>query len=86
MSAGSHRACMPLRIKARTSCTTEESLQVSTSSFCGTYIQGRTEEFGEGGVQCEFDEGAGREVALLKERRSGAEPQKHLASNVSKTQ
>ena len=26
--------------------------------------QGRTEEFGEGGVQYEFDEGAGQEVTL----------------------
>ena len=30
----------------------------------GVVMQGWTEEFGEGGVQYEFDEGAGQEVTL----------------------
>ena len=37
-------------------------------------LQGRTEEFGEGGVQCEIDEGAGREDL-------GRSPRKMLSKN-----
>ena len=39
-------------------------------------LQGRTEEFGEGGVRYEIDEGAGQEVTL-------SSPRNFLTSNVS---
>ena len=43
------------------------------------HSQGRTEKFGEGGVQCEFDEGAGQEMTFP--RGLGLSPRIFLASN-----